>query len=201
MPSDLPFACECGAVSGTLTIDAEGDHVICHCTDCQNLAHYLGHARVLDPAGGTALYQTRCARMRLASGRDRLACVHLTDKPTLRWYAGCCRTPLFNTVGTGKLPFITVQLAACDAAARERLLGAPRGHLFTQDAIGDASNLRKMSRVALMGRFAVRAIRDILSGDRRRAALFDPKTLAPIAVPHRLTAEEREALAHNGPAI
>ncbi|MCW0199738.1 DUF6151 family protein [Sphingopyxis sp.] len=194
MASALPFACECGTVSGTLTIGPEGDHVICHCTDCQNLAHYLGHPRVLDAEGGTALYQTRCARMRLASGRDRLACVHLTDKPTLRWYAGCCRTPLFNTVGTGKLPFITVQLAACDAAARERLLGPPGGHLFVQDAIGDASGLRKMRMATLMRRFAVRAIRDIVSGDRRRAALFDPQTLEPIAVPHRLTSEKRRAL-------
>jgi hypothetical protein len=197
MPSDLPFACECGAVSGTLTIDAEGDHVICHCTDCQNLVHYLGHARVLDAQGGTALYQTRCARMRLASGRDRLACVHLTDQPTLRWYAGCCRMPLFNSYANGKLPFITVQLAACDAAARNRLLGPPSGHLFLQDATGDASGLRKMRMTTLMRRFAVRAIKDIVSGDRRRAALFDPKTLAPIAVPHRLTAEERQTLNTN----
>lgn len=194
MASDLPFACECGSVSGTLTIGAEGDHLICHCSDCQDLAYYLGHQRVLDAQGGTALYQTRCARMRLTSGREHLACVHLTDMPTLRWYAACCRTPLFNTIGTGKLPFITVQLAACDAAARERLLGPPRGHLFTQDAIGDTSGLHKMSRAALMGRFFLRAIKDILSGDRRRAALFDPKTLGPIAVPHRLTAEERQTL-------
>jgi hypothetical protein len=201
MPSDLPFACECGAVSGTLTIDAGGDHVICHCTDCQNLAHYLGHEPVLDAEGGTALYQTRCARMRLRSGRDRLACVHLTDQPTLRWYAKCCRMPLFNTYANGKLPFITVQLAACDATTRDRLLGATGEHLFTHEAIGDASDLRKMSMVTLMRRFFVRAIKDVVSGDRRRAALFDPKTLAPIAPPHRLTAEERQALARNRPAI
>lgn len=192
--ADLPFACECGAVSGTLRIGAEGDHLICHCSDCQDLAHHLGHGQVLDAHGGTALYQTRCARMRLLSGRDRLACVHLTDEPTLRWYAACCRTPLFNTIGTGKLPFITVQLAACDPAARERLLGPPRGHLFTQEAVGDASGLQEMSRAALMARFFLRAIKDILSGDHRRAALFDARTLAPIVVPHRLTAAERQAL-------
>ena len=50
----------------------------------------------------------------------------------------------------------------------------------------------------LMSRFAVRAIKDIVSGDRRRAALFDPQTLEPIAPPHRLTAEERQALGSNG---
>jgi hypothetical protein len=106
--------------------------------------------------------------------------------------------PLFNSYANGKLPFITVQLAACDAAAREQLLGPPSGHLFLQDATGDASGLRKMRMATLMRRFAVRAIKDVLSGDRRRAELFDPQTLAPIAPPHRLTAEERQALGSNG---
>lgn len=196
MSSDLPFACDCGTVTGTLhVIPGEGDHVICHCSDCQDLTHYLGHAaRVLDAHGGTALYQTRCASMRLDTGREHLACVHLTDKPTLRWYAACCRLPLFNTVATGKLPFITVQVGACDPAARDRLLGPPRGHLFTHDGIGDTGALPRMSMVTLMRRFLWRAIRDIVSGDRRRAALFDAKTLEPIAKPHRLTGEEMLAL-------
>ena len=196
MSSDLSFACACGAVTGTLTDvgPAEGDHVICHCTDCQDLTHYLGQAnRVLDAQGGTSLYQSRCARMRIDSGRERLACVHLTDKPTLRWYAACCRLPLFNTVANGKFPFITIQLAACDPAARE-VVGPSRGHIYTQDATGDASHLPQMSIATLMRRFFVRMIKDIVSGDRRRAALFDAKTLEPIAKPHRLTGEEKLGL-------
>lgn len=198
--SDLSFTCACGAITGTL-IDVgpdQGDHVICHCTDCQDLTHYLGHAaRVLDAHGGTALYQSRCARMTIHSGRDRLACVHMTDKPTLRWYAACCRMPLFNSYRNGRIPYITTQLAACDPARRDRLTGAPRGHLFTQDAIGDTSALPKMSMGKLMRRFFPRMVRDLLSGDRRRCELFDAATLEPIAVPHRLTAGERQAL-HRG---
>lgn len=198
MPSsDLSFACECGTVSGTLLRVGpdQGDHVICHCSDCQDLTHYLGHAaRVLDAHGGTALYQSRCARMTIHSGRDRLACVHLTDKPTLRWYAACCQMPLFNSYKTGKIPYITTQLAACDRAAREQLTGPPLGHLFTQDGVGDTQALRTMSMGRLMRRFFPRMIRDMLSGDRRRCELFDAKTLEPIAKPHRLTADERLAL-------
>ena len=41
---------------------------------------------------------------------------------------------------------------------------------------------------------AIVAVRDMLSGDRRRCELFDPDTLEPIAAPHRLTAEERQGL-------
>lgn len=199
MSSDLAFACTCGTITGTLTHvgPAEGDHVICHCTDCQDLTHYLGHAaRVLDTQGGTSLYQSRCARMTIRSGREQLACVHLTDKPTLRWYAACCRMPLFNSYRNGKIPYITTQLAACDPAARDPLTGPPLGHLFTEDATGDTGALRKMSMGRLIRRFFPRMIRDIVSGDRRCCELFDSKTLEPIATPHRLTAEERQALRH-----
>jgi len=198
--SDLSFSCACGAVTGTLTDvgPRQGDHVICHCTDCQDLTHYLGQAgRVLDAHGGTSLYQSRCARMKLRSGRERLACVHLTDKPTLRWYAACCRTPLFNSYANGRIPYITTQLAACDPAARARLTGPPLGHLFTADGIGDTSALPGMSMGRLMRRFFPRMIRDMLSGDRRRCELFDARTLEPIAAPRRLTPDERQALRRN----
>jgi hypothetical protein len=197
MSSDLSFACDCGAVSGMLRGAGpdQGDHVICHCTDCQDLAHHLGHAvRVLDAHGGSALYQSRCARVEITSGRDQLACLHLTDKPTLRWYAHCCGMPLFNTYATGRIPYVTTQVSACDPATRDRLLGPPLGHLFTQDGIGDTSALPKMSMAALMWRFFPRMIKDLISGDRRRCALFDAATLAPIAEPHRLTSEERHSI-------
>ena len=196
MAADLSFACECGAVSGTLLGAGpdQGDHVICHCTDCQDLTHYLGHAgRVLDDHGGTSLYQSRCARMRIDTGRDRLACIHMTDKPTLRWYASCCGMPLFNSYANGRIPYITTQVAACDPSARAALLGPPLGHLFTQDGIGDTSALPKMSMGRLMRRFFPRMVRDMISGDRRRCALFDAATLAPIAPPRRLTGAERQA--------
>lgn len=197
MASHLSFACDCGTVTGAMrVVSGEGDHVVCHCTDCQNLTHHLGHAQLLDAHGGTPLYQTRCARMRIETGREQLACLHLTDAPTLRWYAACCRTPLFNTFKNGKLPFVTILTAACDPERRASVFGAPRGHLFTQDAIGDPSHLPKMGTPTLMRRFFMRAIKDIVSGDRRRSPLFDAKTLNPIAKPHRLTNEEKLALLH-----
>lgn len=196
MASDLSFACKCLTVTGTL-LDvgpAQGDHVICHCTDCQDLTRHLGHADMLDAHGGSALYQSRCARLRIDTGRERLACVHLTDKPTLRWYAACCGMPLFNTYANGKLPYITTQLAACDPAKRDALVGPPRGHLFTEDGTGDTSALPKMSMGQLMRRFFPRMLKDLILSDRRRCALFDAKTLAPIVQPHRLTGKERQAL-------
>lgn len=187
--SELPFACRCGAVQGLLVGAGPraGDHVVCHCTDCQAFARRLGQAdRILDANAGTALYQTRCAAMRITTGRDRLACLHLTEKPTLRWYAACCDTPMFNTYRTGRIPYITTLVANCDPQLRDALLGPPIGHLFTTEATGDIAHLTPMSMRAMMRRFFGRMVADVLSGDRRRSALFDPRTLAPIATPTRV---------------
>lgn len=193
----LPFACECGKIAGVVekANPTQGDHIVCHCTDCRDLVRHLGQEeRVLDELGGTALYQSRCARMRLHRGTEHLASLHMTDGKTLRWYAACCNSPLFNTYANGRIPYVTTILANCDAEKRAELLGSPIGHVFAEEATGDTSGLPKMSMAQLMRRFFKRMIKDILSGDRRRSDLFDAKTLEPIAKPRRLSPEERSAL-------
>ncbi len=196
-PDTLPFACACGTITGAIeqARPDQGDRVVCHCRDCRDLVRHLGQGdRVLDANGGTDLYQSRCARVKIHGGGERLATLHMTEGKTLRWYAECCNAPLFNTYANGRLPYVTTLLANTDAAQRERLLGQPLGHLFIEQATGDASGLEPLSFAALMRRFFRRMIKDIVSGDRRRSALFDPQTLAPIAAPRRLTAEEQAAL-------
>ena len=186
---DLPFACACGTVAGVLVAPGPrvGDHVVCHCSDCQAFATRLSAAdHILDRHRGTALYQGRCASMRIRRGRDRLACLHLTAKPTLRWYAQCCDTPMFNSYRNGRVPYITVLVANCDKERRAELLRAPIGHLFIDEAVGDVRQLERMSMGRLMRRFFRRMVADIVSGDRRRSALFDPKTLDPINPPRRI---------------
>lgn len=188
---DLEFSCACEMVKGTLCRAGPkaGDHVVCHCTDCQAFARRLGaQGRVLDEAGGTALFQGRCASMKLRQGRDLLACFHLTNKPTLRWYASCCRTPMFNTYANGSIPYITALVANCDPERRNGILGPVIGHLFLDEATGDVSGLPRLSMGRLMSRFFFRMVADIVSGDRKRSELFDAGTLEPISPPERLTA-------------
>lgn len=189
MPGDLTFACRCGKVAGRIAdaSPASGDQVVCHCHDCQHFARRFDAAdRVMDGHGGTALFQSRCARVQFESGREEMACLHLTEKPTLRWYAACCETPMFNTYANGKVPYITTLLGNCDAGTVRERLGAPIGHLFTADAPVHPGDVPEMSMMKLMRRFFGRMVRDIVSGDRRRAALFDARTLRPIASPERL---------------
>lgn len=149
---------------------------------------------MLDEFGGSDLYQSRCAKMELHSGRDKLASLHLTDKPTMRWIATCCRTPMFNTYANGRIPYVTTLLGNCREVELDALLGKPLGHLFVEDSPKNPGDVPHLYMARLMRRFMVRMIKDILSGDRRRSQLFDAKTLEPIAAPQRLTPQERAAL-------
>lgn len=199
MSGDLPFTCKCGSVAGVIRRPGPeaGDRLVCHCDNCRQFAHFCGaQNHVLDAHGGTDLYQSRCTRVEIRQGREDLACVHLTDKPTLRWYAGCCRSPLFNTYANGRLPYITTLLANCEANASDSLLGRPRGHFFLKDAPESARGLPAGSVASSLLRCGLRIAKDTVSGDRRRSALFDPETLEPIATPHRLDKAERRQLVH-----
>lgn len=158
--------------------------MVCHCSDCQAFAQRFDASdRVFGNDTGTLLYQSRCARMRIEGGIENLRCLHLTAKPTLRWYASCCDTPMFNTYRNGRLPYVTTLVGNCDPTRRHELLGEPIGHLFLDDDPTAAEGLEKMSMNTLLRRFAVRMVKDILAGDRRRSALFDSRTLQPIVSP------------------
>ena len=90
---------------------------------------------------------------------------------------------MFNTYRNGRIPYITTLVANCDSDQRERILGSPIGHLFTNEATGDVRHLIPLSMAKLMRRFFRRMIVDIFAGDRRRSELFDPVTLDPVASP------------------
>lgn len=103
-----PLACRCKKVKGQLSArgQAGGRRVICYCDDCQAFAHKL-NASVLDPCGGTDLFQVYPADIRLDEGRDYVTHLTLTPGGLHRWYASCCNTPIANTV-SASLPFVGV---------------------------------------------------------------------------------------------
>jgi hypothetical protein len=81
---------------------SSGFRFVCYCRDCQAFARFLERADVLDPAGGTDIFQMPPARVKLVAGTDAMRCLRLSNK-VLRWYADCCRTPIANTA-TAALP-------------------------------------------------------------------------------------------------
>lgn len=196
-PGGLPLACACGGVRGAIRRAGpnEGDRVVCHCADCQAFVRWCGAEDcVFGRGAGTDLYQSRCARLSVEAGLGQLACVHLTAKPTLRWYAACCNTPMFNTFANGRLPYLTTVVANTEERWRDELLGPVKGHLFHDEAPGGGAAFPPMTVAKLMGRWFGRTVRDTVSGDRRRSPLFDPKTLRPIVPARRLAPRERQLL-------
>jgi hypothetical protein len=107
MTDDRLLQCTCGATHWMIAAEARGSHIVCYCADCQTFARHLGaEATSLDEAGGTEIFQTLPMHFRLLKGQDNLRMLRLSQKGMYRWYAGCCGTPVANTLtGTG-LPFV-----------------------------------------------------------------------------------------------
>ena len=97
-PADVPFSCTCGRVHGVIHDVApdRGNHLKCYCKSCQTAARVLGYEDSLDDMGGTSVFQTVPSKVSFESGVDQLACLRLSHKGLLRWYASCCDAPLFT---------------------------------------------------------------------------------------------------------
>ncbi|WP_262695252.1 DUF6151 family protein [Kordiimonas aquimaris] len=106
--TDLNLECSCGSVKGVARdiSPKTGIHVVCYCDDCQAFARELGQQNtILDRHGGTDIFQMSPATIEITTGTEHLCCMRLNPKGMHRWYTGCCKTPIGNTVNA-KVPFI-----------------------------------------------------------------------------------------------
>jgi len=115
----LPLKCRCGAVRGEMQPGRAYARATCYCKDCRAYARFLGQPGVLDEAGGTDVVPTAPATVRLTAGAEQVACMSLSPNGTLRWYAGCCRTPLGNTSRNAGLPYLGLVTACLDATPQQ----------------------------------------------------------------------------------
>lgn len=194
--TDLPLSCRCGAVSGVLgdVSPAIGTLVVCYCSDCQACTRHLGDDDVLDAAGGTELFQTSAGRLRFERGQDRIACLRMTRRGPLRWYAACCGSALANSPPTGTIPFASVVAARLPLSRRD-LLGPVRARVFTEGAETiDGPPPRGFGAANVFLRFARVAWAARLAGDHRRNPFF-PEGRA-LVLPVTLTGKERRAAYH-----
>ena len=193
--ADLPFSCTCGRFKAILhdVGPDEGDRLTCYCADCRDFVRVIGRADLLDANGGNAVYQTRVAKLEILEGADVLATLHMTEKPTMRWYASCCNTPLFNTLPKAKPPFLSVNTSAFDQARVAAALGPSKGDFLAQEAEPPLAHPRTVSKFKLALGFFPRLFKDLFSGDWRKSPLFDPASLEPMAKPRRVSQEERKA--------
>src|ERR1700686_3950624 len=114
-----PLQCRCGTMKGFVANPRSANRAVCYCKDCQAFAHFLGReADVLDERGGSDVIQTLPKNITFTQGIEALACVRLTQKGLLRWYAGCCNTPIGNTLDNSKISFIGLMHNCLETADR-----------------------------------------------------------------------------------
>jgi hypothetical protein len=192
------LSCRCGAVRAIAhgVAPSAGNHCVCLCDDCQAFAKFLGRAGdVLDPNGGTDIFQLSQACIEITQGSERIACVRLSQKGLARWYASCCNTPIGNTLATPGVPFIGLIRAFIPEPAGDAL-GPIRTRVFRQFAVGDRDAIPPNDQP--QWRMLLRMMRLVLGwrvrGDHKRSPFFDAATSVPLATPQVLSKAERDAL-------
>ena len=146
MTDSIAIECQCGVIRGTVSPASPqiGNHLVCYCDDCQAFADFLDKdSGTLDSLGGTEIFQISPAHVSFSEGKERLACVRLTEKGPLRWYADCCRTPIGNTLATGAIPFLGL-IHRClkkDNDSLDDVLGPIRARVMARYARGPVDGL------------------------------------------------------------
>ena len=194
---DHPLRCTCGKVRGHVKAGAKTNRGVCYCKDCRAFARYFGpSAGILDAHGGTHVVQTVQANVAITQGRDELACLRLTERGLLRWYAQCCSSPIGNTPADWRLSLVgLVQtcLERADGPSVDESFGPVRMVAYTESALG-AMKPRSRGLVRGIARVVAMLLRARLDGSYRRTPFFSADDGTPIAAPRVLSAAEREAL-------
>jgi Family of unknown function (DUF6151) len=175
-----------------------GFRFVCYCKDCQAFARFLDRAHMLDPAGGTDIFQMPPRRVKLTAGTDVLRCLSLSNK-VLRWYSDCCRTPIANTAARPRFPVVALihpfMHQGTDSRSLDEILGPPLCRIYEHSATGPlppnapapASLRVRLSRASIVLGWWARGL-------GRPSPFFDDWTNAPRVVPRVLTRTERAVL-------
>lgn len=196
------FQCRCGQLQGLLEQPGRSARAVCYCLDCQTYAHLLGEPQsVLDPLGGTDVVAMAATQVRFTAGTQALACLSLSPRGLLRWYASCCHTPIANTPRNWKLPYVSLpyaSLSRADAAARD--LPAVRMHVNTKSAHGPTPRHEGMGAIARFLGLVARLSTARVAGRYKPTPFFDGAgaPVSRVEVPPRDKVEAARAAARSG---
>lgn len=199
MPKSHPLRCRCGQVRGLVQPTAPATRCVCYCRDCRAFARHLGaQADVLDAFGGSEVIQVPAANVTFTQGQESLACLRLTHKGMLRWYAACCNTPIGNTMADRRMGFTGLVHTSLRGASLDDSFGPVTMHTQVQSALG-SPGFGSSGELAGIGRMLGFVAKALLTGAYRKSPFFDAKTGAPVAVPVVLSAAEHAAAHNDGP--
>lgn len=151
---------------------------------------HLGAKGILDENGGSELYQTLPARLKVTAGKDQLRALRLSPKGMVRWYTGCCGTPLGNTLHSEGWYFLSLSVACIPEAARAPL-GPLRGAFFAKDAPAGTHPPADFGKLTLLSGAFGRHFAAWLGLAPRGTPFFENGK--PVATPEILSLEARRA--------
>ncbi len=184
--------CRCGAIQGTVEPRHLYCRAVCYCTDCQVFARYLGSpGENLDSRGGTEIVAILPAAVRFTAGVDKLACMSLSEKGLLRWYASCCRTPIGNTPRGWKTSY--VGLIRTSLPTLDESFGPLKISFHAKSAHDHVEAAPLATFLAIM-RIMRKIIGARLSGRYKENPFFNASSGAPVSMPQVLTLAERKSL-------
>jgi hypothetical protein len=189
--------CRCGTLKGFVDTSKPLNRAVCYCKDCQAFAHYLGRSgETLDENGGTDVIQTIPAKVTFTQGQDRLACIRLTEKGLVRWYANCCNTPIGNTAANYRFSFIGLihNCLEVPPTSLDESFGPVRMWSFTSNAKTKISGGSPFGMVPGILRILVMVLGARLNGAYKRTPLFSTDSGAAIVTPKILSDNERKAV-------
>lgn len=183
MAKSLPWTCTCGHVVARVEARAR-DQVICHCRYCRAFARHLGHAKILDAAGGTRLILTTPNRVMIDSGVTDLAVLRLSRRGPFRWYAGCCHSPMINVFPNPSIAYASIVAQGFGDAA-------PYGKVFrVARTSATAPVAQEGNGFSLAFGIAWRIVSTWAKGGHRQSPFFGADGTPPMPV-LRLTSQER----------
>ena len=189
-----PLQCQCGTIKGYVVRPGMAKRAVCYCKDCQAFARFLERAdTVLDEHGGTAIVATIPRQVHFTQGLEALACMSLSPRGLLRWYASCCNTPIGNTPRDFKMPYVGL-IESClrsDSPSLQESFGPVRAVVNTKSARGSVQSTPVSNLLTLLGIIAS-VIGARVSGAYKGNPFFEADTGMPVARPRELTKAERE---------
>jgi hypothetical protein len=188
-----PLQCRCGTLKGSVRCVERANRAVCYCKDCQAYARHLGVDNiVLDASGGTDVVATVAKHVALTAGIGSLACLSLSEKGLLRWYARCCNTPIANTPRNYKLSYAGLVHTCLKASgpSLDESFGPVRVRVNTGSANGSVEGTPVASAFMLL-RLLPSLARARIDGSYERTPFFDANTGDPVARPKVLSRIER----------
>lgn len=195
----INIECDCGSVKATVeSKHHKGYRAACYCDDCQAYAHHLQRSDTLDASGGTDIIPVMPGHYIFTEGRENIKVLRLSDKGMFRWYAGCCKTPLGNSMTSPSMPYHGVPARIFQKKNSvekiEEVFGPIREAMQAQYAAG---SIPPRAQKTVSVSFMLRVLRFIAMAKLTRAGAPSPFFLPngkPISDPYVLNFSEREAL-------